>query len=58
MARYEITVEEIERYTLILEADSEADACEKAEEILETEESAKPRYHNESDGRSRAVVLV
>ena len=57
MSRYEITVELIEKYTMTLKADSQSDACEKAEEILVEQESAKERYHNDSETRSTAIEL-
>lgn len=56
MPKYEVEIREIEVYRIVVEADCEADAEDKAWEML-TDGTNKDQYHNDSDGEARAVEL-
>ena len=49
MAKYEVYFEQIEKYWFEVEADSEEEAKEKAEEISQSEKIKD--YHDDSDAK-------
>lgn len=55
--KYEVTIREIEIYTVPVEADSIAEAKDKAWDLLTDNNENKAKYHNDSDGESEAIEL-
>lgn len=56
MPKYEVTLKEIEIYTLEVEAKSLDDAIEKAWNEIQ-EYDGKDKYHNMSDGSATATEI-
>ena len=57
MAKYQVTIKRIETYVIdSVEADSESEAINKADEMLDSEES-KAAHHFDSDGECSGVEL-
>lgn len=57
MAKFEVEVRLIESYYFAeIEADSESEAGEKADKILETE-MGKAKYHHDSDGETKVFLI-
>lgn len=57
--KYEVTIREIEIYSLEVEAETDEEAQDKAWELLtEGDEKNKGQYHHDSDGSSEAYEIV
>lgn len=56
MAKWEVTIEETEKYTITVEADSESEAIELGQDAIETE-LGKAIHHDDSDGDINAFEI-
>lgn len=56
MASYEVTITESEKYVLIIEAENETEACDKAYKKFDNSPD-KGRYHRDSDGGIEALDI-
>jgi len=54
--KYEITLKEIEKYVMEVEAENETEAFTKAYALIETDEG-KAMYHDDSDSEYEAYDL-
>jgi len=54
MKKYFVSINLIEKYTLDIEADSEEEAIEKANQLLEVD---KDKYHDDSDAEETAYEV-
>lgn len=55
MGKYFVSINLIEKYTLDIEANSEEEAIEKANELLEAD--GKEKYHDDSDAEESAYEI-
>lgn len=56
MPKYEVTIKKIEIYTMEVEADSEDDAIEKGDEMVETKQGEQ-KHHHDSDAECSAFEI-
>lgn len=54
MKEFEVVIEKIERYFVVVRADSEEDAKERAEEMVE---ESPEKYHDDSDANIEAYEV-
>jgi len=54
--KYEVKVKKIEKYLVEVEANSECEAMDKADDILD-DETKKDQYHDDSECESEAFEL-